>query len=75
MSLIIVNLKNQIAYDRIVWGNINCFECPRCKKIVVYDSHYDENNFCADCDKYFTEEEIYDGKEKKKINFKVKTKD
>lgn len=66
--------KNSIAYDRIVWSNISSFECPRCKKIVLY--YYEsESNYCVECKKNFTEEEIYNCEEKKKIKFKVKSKD
>ena len=63
-------------WNKVVFsGEVNCFDCPSCKKTILYSC--DDNwNYCPECDKRFTQEQIdnCEEEEKPKIKFNVKKK-
>ena len=53
--------EEPVDFNKIVFGaGVSCFDCPSCKKTVLY--HYDDDwNYCSECDKTFTQDEIDNG--------------
>ena len=60
---------NQVVFS----DDVNCFDCPICKKTILYSCN-DNWNYCPQCDKRFTQDETDNGEVEKPIQKKFNVK-